>query len=340
MPRSCAIRGFTLLVFLIAACAFFPGPPLWARQAQAPAKLLLDVDLSTYKAELDRISDGIKDRADIPQLRQSLPRIWHVRASDGAVDVSTVWLASELLKLEQEPPKYDVIASGVRSQLAAMRKSATELEAALQQPSSPGAREHLDKILDRREFAGERGPSQMELFQARMARWIERQLFRLLSRLHLGAQAGNAVSWGIVAIAFFALCYWIVQNLAGRSRLQQASPEAAARWNDSRAWAQDALAAAERGDYREAVHCAYWAAIVRLETRGILKSDRARTPRESLRLLDPHPREQKLLREFTSLFELVWYGYRPASANDWSNARTHMENMGCLTGSTAAIANS
>src|SRR3954464_15533426 len=119
MPRSCAIRGFTLLVFLIAACAFFPGPPLWARQARPPAKLLLDVDLSTYKAELNRISDGIKDRADIPQLRQSLPRIWHVRASDGAADVSTVWLASELLKLEQEPPKYDVIASGVRSQLAA-----------------------------------------------------------------------------------------------------------------------------------------------------------------------------------------------------------------------------
>src|SRR5437764_784670 len=240
MPRSCATRGFTLLVFLIAACAFFPGPPLCARQAQAPAKLLLDLDLSTYKAALDRIWAAVQHREDIPQLRQSLPRIWHVRTSDGVVDVSTVWLASELQKLEQEPAKYDMVASGVRSQLAAMRKSATELEAALQQPSSPGAREHLDKILDRREFAGERGPSQMELFQARMARWIERQLFRLLSRLHLGAQAGNAVSWGIIAIAFFALCYWIVQNLPGRSRLQQPSQEVAARWNDSRAWAQDA----------------------------------------------------------------------------------------------------
>jgi len=109
--------------------------------------------------------------------------------------------------------------------------------------------------------------------------------------------------------------------------------------NDSREWARDALAAAERGDYREAVHCAYWAAIASLETRGVLKSDRARTPRESLRLLDPHPREQKLLREFTLLFELVWYGYRPASGKDWSNARSHLENMGCLTPSTVATAN-
>ncbi|HEY1860025.1 MAG TPA: DUF4129 domain-containing protein, partial [Gemmataceae bacterium] len=109
---------------------------------------------------------------------------------------------------------------------------------------------------------------------------------------------------------------------------------------EAREWASDALAAAERGDYREAVHCAYWAAVVRLETLGLLKRDRARTPRESLRNLDPHPTEQRLLREFTRHFELIWYGYRPASAQDWSEARAHLEKMGCLTPSTPATANS
>jgi hypothetical protein len=88
------------------------------------------------------------------------------------------------------------------------------------------------------------------------------------------------------------------------------------------------------------VHCAYWAAVVHLETLGVLKRDRARTPRESLRLLDRHPNEQNLLREFTRRFELIWYGYRPASASDWSEARSHLEKMGCLTPSTAATANS
>jgi hypothetical protein len=340
MLRSFSNHRFVAIVLSITACGLFLGVSVRAQQSQAPAKLLLELDLPGYEAELDRIANDVPHREAIPRLRQSLPRIWHVRTSEGALDVSTLGLSSELQKLEQEPAKYDAVASGVRSQLAAMHKAATELQVALQQPSSNGARERLDKILDRREFAGEQGPSQWELLQARIARWIQRQLFRLLSRLHVGAQAGNALSWAIVAVAFLALCYWIVQNLTRRSRLQQPPAEAARLWNDSREWARDALAAAERGDYREAVHCAYWAAIVQLETRDMLKSDRARTPRESLRLLETHPGEQKLLREFTLLFELVWYGYRPVSASDWSKARTHMENMGCLTPSIAAIANS
>ena len=100
------------------------------------------------------------------------------------------------------------------------------------------------------------------------------------------------------------------------------------------------LAAAELGDYREAVHCAYWATIVHLEGLGLLKRDHARTPRESLRLLEPHPKERQLLGDFTHNFELIWYGYRPASPEDWTNARTHLEKMGCLTRSTPATANS
>jgi hypothetical protein len=340
MPGSCAIHGVGVLLFSIAAGALPYGVSVSAQETPAPTRLSLDLDLSGYELELARTAEAVQHREAIAQLRQSLPRIWHVRTSDGAIDVSTAWLSSELKEVEQEPTRYEAIVNRVRSQLLAMHKAATELDGVLQQPSSAGARDRLDKILNRPEFAGEQGPSQLELLQAKIGQWIERQLFRLLSRLHLGARTGNVLSWGIVAIAVLALCYWIIRNLAERSRLQQQPADGVARLNNSREWAQDALAAAERGDYREAVHCAYWAVIVTLETRGILKSDRARTPRESLRLLDQHPREQTLIREFTLLFELVWYGYRPASAKDWSNARTHLENMGCLTPSTAATANS
>ena len=340
MLNLVANRRMVSFVLSIAGCGLFLGISVRAQQSQAPAPLLLELDLPGYEAELDRVANEVRHREAIPRLRESLPRIWRVRTSEGAMDVSTSGLSSELQRLEQEPAKYDAAAGKVRSHLAAMHKAASELEVALQQPSSRDARERLDKILNRPEFAGQRGPSQLELLQARIEAWIQRQLLRLLGRLHLGAQASNAISWAIVAIAFLALCYWLIQNLARRSRLQQQPAEVARPGNDSREWVRDALAAAERGDYREAVHCAYWAAIVRLETRGMLKSDRARTPRESLRLMETHPGEQKLLREFTLLFELVWYGYRPASASDWSMARTHMENMGCLTPSIAAIANS
>jgi hypothetical protein len=214
------------------------------------------------------------------------------------------------------------------------------MEAASQQPFLDSARDHYNKIMQRSEFAGEQGPSEWERAWVKIGQWISEQILKAMRALHLGGSSGNVIAWIVVGLAFLALAYFVYRNLAGRSPLPQVPAEVSVDLADSRQWARDALAAAERGDYREAVHCAYWATIVRVETLGLLKRDRARTPRESLRLLDPHPSEQKLLREFTRHFELIWYGYRPASAQDWSDARTHLEKMGCLTPSTLATANS
>ena len=74
---------------------------------------------------------------------------------------------------------------------------------------------------------------------------------------------------------------------------------------------------------------AYWAAVARLEDLRLLARDRARTPRESLRLLERNPKEQGFLRAITGRFELIWYGYHPATAEDWSLAKEQLEKMGC-----------
>ena len=232
MPGSRVIHGVVALLITLAAGALPFGASGRAQEASAPARLSLDLDLSGYETELDRTAEAVQNREANSQLRQSLPRTWHVHTSEGAIDVSTAWLRSELQRIEQDPTKYEAIANRIRSQLLAMRKAATELDGVLQQPASAGARDHLDKILNRPEFAGEQGPSQLELLQAKIARWIERQLFKLLSRLHLGARTGNVLSWGIVAIAVLALCYWIIRSLAGRSRLQQQPEDGVARPND------------------------------------------------------------------------------------------------------------
>jgi hypothetical protein len=273
-------------------------------------------------------------------LRQSLPRAWTVRVGDQTVDVSTTWLASNLKKLDENPEDSAHLSQEVMVRLAVMRKAAVVLENGAAQSGVDGAQNKLNKILSAREFGAAQGPSQWDLLKARITRWISRQIYKILSRLHLGAKAGNALAWIIVGIAFLALSYWVWKTLAAPRKNLPAAVEAATPPDDPRQWARDALAAADRSDYREAVHCAYWAAVVHLETLGVLKRDRARTHRESLRLLDPHPNEQNLLREFTQRFELIWYGYRPASASDWSEARSHLEKIGCLTASTPATANS
>jgi len=301
----------------------------------------VELDVRSYESELDRIAETIKHPEQIPELRKSLPRAWPVQVGDKSIQVPTDWLASELKKLAEDPARYASVSRDVSSRLGAMRKAAEGLEQGTGSPVNLDAvRPQLDKILNGREFGAAQGPSQLDILKARIARWLSEQIYKLLQRLHLGAKAGNALAWIIVGLAFVALCYWVWRTLWQTTRKRETSAEAATESDDPREWARDALAAADRGDYREAVHCAYWAAVVHLETLGVLKRDRARTPRESLRLLDPHPKEQNLLREFTRRFELIWYGYRPASASDWSEARSHLEKMGCLTASTAATANS
>jgi hypothetical protein len=312
-------------------------PSLAPAQANQPQT---ELDVASYESELSRITEAIKHPEGIPQLLKSLPRNWRVRVGDKTVEVSTAWLAADLKKIEGDPAKSSSLSQEVNARLVAMRKAAEGLEQGTPPVNLDVAHMQLDKILSGREFGSPQGPSQLDILEARIARWISDLLYKILRRLHLGAKAGNALAWIIVGIAFLALGYWVWKTLSSSTRKRDIAEVAAAESNDPREWARDALAAADRGDYREAVHCAYWAAVVRLETLGMLKRDRARTPRESLRLLDPHPTEQNLLREFTRRFELIWYGYRPASATDWSEARSHLEKMGCLTPSTPATANS
>jgi len=296
--------------------------------------------LAAYKAELDRCAQSVRQGENVARLRESLPRAWIIQTEQSRIVVPTDWLAAQLVQAEHDPAKSKAVLRDVQRRLAAMREAAADLEAGSSDVSTGSARSRLENILRRREFARATGPSETELLRARIARWIEERVLRLLSLLHISRTAGNLVTWSIVALAFALLCYWVWQNVSWSLRSAAPSPQRPGAVNESRQWAKDAFVAAERGDYREAVHCAYWATIVHLEGLGLLKRDHSRTPRESLRLLEPHPKERQLLGDFTRNFELIWYGYRPASPEDWTNARMHLEKMGCLTRSTPATANS
>jgi hypothetical protein len=85
-------------------------------------------------------------------------------------------------------------------------------------------------------------------------------------------------------------------------------------------WMREAEDHAAAGRFRDAVHCLYWASIVALEGQRLWQPDRARTPREYLRLLDPTSATAPLLRRQTFSFETIWYGLRPAARLDYDSA--------------------
>jgi hypothetical protein len=342
-PTKLTISRSIIVVFYASIALLLAGSPLLA-QTSSPQDQDRAIDLHTYEAELQRYSNLIEQSkskpAEIAQLRNSLPAGWTVEANGAEFHVSAGPIASALIDMQARPNQAEQVARSIEFRLEEMRQSAIELANESGDASLSTARADLKETFDRREFRGMKGPTALQLMEERIANWIGRLILRLLSRLHISARTGNFVAWMILALAFGGICYWIYRTLSRRTtsdELPSSSPVAA---SDSREWVNDALAAAERGDFREAVHCAYWASIARLEDLRLLKRDRSRTPREFLRLLDRHASERSSLQNLTARFELIWYGDRPASQADWSEAKILLEKFGCLAASTAPIANS
>ena len=246
-----------------------------------------------------------------------------------------LWAAAGFSVCAHEPPASDLPRVASQTETASAPQAA-----ASDSPRISEARAQLSEILNRAEFRADTGPSALEMWRARINRWIFEHLIALLHWLHISERTGNYLAWGLILVAAVILFYVVYRWLSkGQGKVELVAPAEPAA-SDARQWLADAQKAAERGDYREAIHCGYWACVARLEDLRLLARDRARTPRESLRLLEEHPREKGFLQTVTQSFELIWYGYRPASQEDWATTKKQLENIGCLQSSIAPIGSS
>jgi hypothetical protein len=329
-----------ILVLAISACAAgLFGFPASLPSAQEPsANTVPELTLEQYREELDRWAGAIQQPSQIRQLQESLPPVWVVRVGEKRLEVPTEPIRSQLQQLHGGNSQG--AARALRSLLNGMKEEAAEMGRSEGRLSPAKVQATLAEILRRKEFRSARGPSDMEMLTARISRWLVENLAGLLSKLPLGARTGNIMVWSFIVLAFLALCYMAWKWIIGWQPAEAAKPAAPSAPSDARQWVQEALAAAERGDYRAALHCAYWAVVARLEDLGRLSRDRARTPRESLRLLESQPGDHGVLHALTAIFERVWYGYRAASEADWAGAKELLEKIGCLEASTAPTANS
>jgi hypothetical protein len=85
-------------------------------------------------------------------------------------------------------------------------------------------------------------------------------------------------------------------------------------------WLADAKAGAAKGEWRDAIHFVYWAAIARLEAGRMWPADRARTPREYLGLVPGADARKPALTALTKSFERTWSGGRAAESGDFQSA--------------------
>jgi hypothetical protein len=94
-------------------------------------------------------------------------------------------------------------------------------------------------------------------------------------------------------------------------------------------WLQRARTAAAGNAWRDAVHFSYWCAVSFLEGHGAWQPDRARTPREYLRLLPSSHQAAVPLATLTRRFEHVWYGTETADRSAFDASIADLEKLGC-----------
>jgi hypothetical protein len=271
----------------------------------------------------------------IPPAFHRLPVTWHVHSDQRDFDISTEGLQRDIRRYEKDRTADNALA--VRARLLSLRR---EMDGYEKLPADVSAnRTKLNSILAQPEFASrnpgwlDRIDKRIEAFLVKLRGAVISFLLGILRRL-FGWSAIPTVSkfvvYALIGAALLALIY-IVYRTIWRDQddteiVPRDLPVSAKEWA---IWLAEARAAAAKGEWRDAIHLAYWAGISFLERQGFWKPDRARTPREYLRLLSASSEHHATLAALTRVFELAWYAKRDASEVTFSQTLAELEKLGC-----------
>jgi hypothetical protein len=289
------------------------------------------MDPAAFATELQRISTVISSGAPgaVPDVR--LPAVWTVETRGQRFEMPAIWLRQEIDAARLNPSAWPSKRFSLLAQLAALKIEAESLAALHASPRVPDpavARTALTGVLARPDFRRMAQQSAMSSLRQRISQWLLRIWDRLGGKA-LGRRGTALVfAWIAALLALGVLTAWLVQLIMRpdrHGRLALTAPSA--RRRSARAWARDAMQAA---DPREAARCAYRAAVCRFEEDGAWRPDDTRTPREYLRLLSPDHRGRGLLADVTRRFEEIWYGAREATEDDRQSLLARLRELGCL----------
>jgi len=197
------------------------------------------------------------------------------------------------------------------------------------QPAFAPARRAANSILARREFRIVQSESWLDRMTAEFYSWLGRVFSATEDFGHRSPWLGPVLEWSFVGLSVVCILVWVARTMQ-RQRvavsLNGLTP--AADWQkESAEWEDLARTEAEANNWREAIHCLYWAGIVALESHRLWRRDYTRTPREYVDLLEHNSFRQLTLRRFTRIFERIWYGLRHAAREDYIQALALFEDL-------------
>ncbi len=288
------------------------------------------LSLTQYINELEHLQTALTapqpSSGDIDAILSGLPDVWTVGADSQTFLVSSAELKKSLQEHQRDSKDITSLAAARRLVAMLLTDAKSMNSGAI---DTQAERQRLDQVLARQEFYSALHESWWE----RLKREAQALAFRLLESM-FGSSAFPVISrimvWVFAVLAFGLLAWWAVRSYlksAEFAHFSGAPDTVSARpWHD---WQKEAKAAAEQGRWRDAIHFSYWSAISFLEGQGLWRPDRARTPREYLRLLPREDVHRDSLSELTQEFERAWYGSETASMNQFLAIDAILGRMGC-----------
>lgn len=291
------------------------------------------LSIGAYQQQLQGIVSQVESLESHPEnagtVVASIPDEVSVATSSGEIKVSYKVLKDSLAAVAAaDESKRPALLRQAQQYARSMNSAAEEYDkrAADRGP----AKQKLEEILSRSEFKT-KGPSAKDALLARIYYWIARWLSKIMFKGQASFDLMRLIIYLAVGAAATLLLLWTIRRLR---RPQEDLPQreiipfapSARSW---RAWLADARAQAQQEDWRNAIHLAYWAGISYLEEHGAWKPNRARTPREYLRLIGKAASQYPVLAALTRKLETVWYGYGTAAEADFDEALGQLEKLGC-----------
>src|SRR3984893_7043834 len=274
-------------VFLlsICPCAFGiaePAPP----QAQTST-----LTVSEYVAELDGLASTARQLVhpeDAPRLLNSIPPGWRIQTPQQIFEVSSEWLRQELNDWQKKPSRE--IQDRIVARLQSLRSEAASFQGSPKDVSQK--RVLLNGILAARELPKIHGTTWLDRFKQRLVELLIKLLGRVFQSSAIPT-IGNAVVYGLMALALLAVAYWMYRTIRSNAGVEAIAPLSLSVSSKGwKLWMREARLAAESGNWPDAIHLGYWCGISFLEAQELWRPETAPTPPGYLRLL-PRAREHR-----------------------------------------------
>ena len=286
---------------LIAAVLMVFAGPAAAQQSPVPAAEYWNLIESIENALVeDETAAGDK----LAPLIEDLDSIHSVQMTDGSVlPVDHAYL---ITLLKDDPIPFDrirsILASAQNLRNTVPRQTFTEQDLA-----------RVAEILSGSEFQWDETPNPLLELWSRLQEAFLRFVSRFIPNLRLSESvlsSGLGVLLGFVLLLIFAFIYRSTVKNITREAEMKPSASGPRRWTPDEALEQ-ARRLSSAGNRRDAVRYLFLAALLSLEKRGLIRTDRSRTNQEVLDSLSDYPNIQAQLHGLILVFDRVWYGHHP-----------------------------